>query len=90
MDIKEYQSWKYITHTCLACGNFPETMNHFVSCTSYRNEPCKDWTNIYGSNILELKNKGIAVETTVEERKNITEKAEIGHSRPDSTAPGNC
>ena len=65
-------------------------MKHFVSCTSYRNEPCKDWTNIYGSNILELKRIGLAVEKRVEERKILIEKTEIGHSQTDSTAPGNC
>ena len=90
LDIKEYLPWKYENNNCIACGISAETMQHFVSCTSYRNEPCKDWTEIYGSNNCVMKIIGLAVEKRVEERKAILEKAEAGQAQTDSTAPGDC
>ena len=90
MDIKEYQPWKYENNNCIACGISAETIQYFVSCTSYRNEPCKDWTEIYGSNKCVMKTIGLAIEKRVDERKAIIEKAEGGQAQTDSTAPGDC
>ena len=46
IDIKEYQSWKYENDKCVRCHTFTETMNHFVTCSSYLNETCEDWAEI--------------------------------------------
>ena len=91
LDVKEYQPWKYKNNTCVACQKYPETMNHFVTCSSYRNKPCIDWTSIYGSDSLVMTRIALVVEKRVEERKALLEKAEDGQAGiTDSRAPGNC
>ena len=91
LDVKEYQPWKYENNNCIACGKYPETMTHFATCTSYRNIPCQDWTNIYGSDSLVMTKIALDIEKRVEERKSLIEKAEVGQTqKADSTAPGHC
>ena len=66
-------------------------MTHFATCTSYRNIPCQDWTNIYGSDSLVMTKIALDIEKRVEERKSLIEKAEVGQTqKADSTAPGHC
>ena len=91
IDIKEYQPWKYETDNCIACKNFPETMNHFAICPAYRNQPCEEWKEVNGLNSEEIYRVGTAIEKRHEERKQILSKEQVGQAHlSDSRAPSNC
>ena len=91
IDIKEYQSWKYENDKCVRCHTFTETMSHFVTCSSYLNETCEDWAEIYGLDCYKIVRAGLAIEKRFKERKKTLEKEEVGQCRiTDSTAPGDC
>ena len=38
LDLKYWCLWKYDTLNCVACGNYPETIDHFFKCMAYQNE----------------------------------------------------
>ena len=91
LDIKEYQPWKYDNNTCIACNDYPETMQHFATCASYRNQPCSFWKDINGMAYEKIIEVGLAVEKRIEERKLLIRKEEVGQVQTaDSTAPGPC
>ena len=80
LDIKEYQPWKYDNNTCIACNDYPETMQHFATCASYRNQPCSFWKDINGMAYEKIIEVGLAVEKRIEERKLLIRKEEVGQA----------
>ena len=68
-DIKEFHLSKYENNRCVACNKHPETMHHFATCASYRNNPCDFWIEINGLNVDKINEVGLAVEKRVKERK---------------------
>ena len=39
LNIKDWCPWNYSDLNCVACGKFPEIIDHFTVCKAYRNEP---------------------------------------------------
>jgi hypothetical protein len=62
LDIKEWLPWDYIDNKCVACKKTFETMDHFMTCTSYKNNPYGNWREINGNNVKNIEIIGIAVE----------------------------
>ena len=76
---------------CVGCGKFPEIIDHFTTCESYRNEPLPDWNLINGTATEIILEIGLAIERRVKERTHMIQKEEDGRaSVADSTAPGDC
>ena len=91
LDIKDWCPWKYVDVNCVACGKFPEIMDHFTTCEAYRNEPLPNWHDINGTATDKIITVGLAIERRVKERDQIIWKHEAGRvSIVDSTAPGDC
>ena len=83
LNIKDWNQWSYSDNVCIACKNHIETMDHFMTCSSYKNDPEKDWHYINGveNNIINKIAK--VVEKQVKERQYILHKEEAGQT-PDS------
>ena len=91
LDLKDWCPWKYDTVNCVACGNYPETIDHFSTCKSYRNKPLEQWEIINGNETDKITAAGVLIEKRIVERENIIKKQEAGRtSLSNSTAPGNC
>ena len=91
LDLKDWSPWKYETVNCVACGNYPETIDHFSTCKLYRNEPLEKWEIINGNETDKITTAGVLIEKRIVERENIIKKQEAGRtSLSNSTAPGNC
>ena len=88
LDVRDWCPWKYDTVNCVACGNYPETIDHFSTCKSYRNE---EWEIINGNETDKITAAGVLIEKRIVERENIIKKQDAGRtSLSNSTAPGNC
>ena len=77
LDIKEWLPWNYTDNKCVACKKTFETMDHFMTCTSYRNNPYGNWREINGNNVEHIEIIGIAVEKRKQERKYIIVKKRL-------------
>ena len=87
LDIKEWNSWSYSDNICIACKKEVETMDHFMTCKTYKSDTEKDWININGDENDIIKKVAKAVEIRVKERQCIIQKEEAGQTLdPDSTA----
>ena len=76
---------------CVACGKFPEIIDHFTTCGAYRNEALPNWHEINGTDRDNILTVGIAIERRVEERGQLIRKQEASRVPiADSTAPGDC
>ena len=84
LDIKEWNSWSYSDSFYIACKKDLETMDHFMTCSSYTSEPEKDWININGDENDVIKKVAKAVEMRVKERNCIIQNKEA--QNPDSIA----
>ena len=85
LDIKEWLPWKYNDTMCTACGKNDETMDQFMVCSAYENEPFEDWKQINGDNYEIIITIGKAVELRHIERKTKM----VGQAtEADSTAQG--
>ena len=79
-DIKTWQPWKYFDNLCVSCEIKEETMNHFLTCKSYEDQPCEEnWEEIKGNCIERQHEIAIVVKARNEKRKEIIERAEAGH-----------
>ena len=91
LNIKEYQQWLYENDLCVACGLEIETMDHFMTCPQYENEPYKDWCKINGNETHILNEVGLAIKKRFEERETMLDKIEAGWALDsNSIAPGDC
>ena len=46
-DVKAWRKWQYSDNLCVACQVCEETMNHFMTCTSYGRKTNHNWKSIY-------------------------------------------
>ena len=46
LDIKQWQPWKYKNYLCVMCEKYSETIDHFISCSSYGSAIETDWKQI--------------------------------------------
>ena len=91
LDLKYWCPRKYDTVNCVACGNYPETIDHFSKCLAYQNEALEQWEQINGNETDKIIAPGTMIEKRIIERENILKKQEAGQSYiSNSTAPGNC
>ena len=90
-DIKTNRPWSYDSDTCDACENMSETMNPFMTCTSYKTIPCWYWEEINSDNEQLQLEVGEIVEMRHIERENIIDQKKVGRALDsDSSAPGSC
>ena len=91
LNIKDWCPWNYSDMNCVACGDFPEIIDHFTVCKAYRNEPVLEWHEINKEDIDEILRVGLGIEKRIKERTTILKKEEVGRACiTDSTAPGDC
>ena len=91
LEIKDWAPWKFENDLCVACKKEVETMCHFMTCISYRNEPYSDWSIVNGNNYDKQLEAGKAIEKRFTERTAMMETQEAGRAQHiDSTAPGDC
>ena len=87
LDIKDWNPWSYSDNVCIACKKHIETIDHFMTCSSYKNDPEKDWHYINGVKNNIIKKIAKVVEKRVKERQHILHKEEAGLTPfSDSTA----
>ena len=92
-DIKKWLPWKYYDNLCVACELKEETMNHFLTCTSYENLPSEiSWEQVKGNNVERQFEIARKVKSRQLKRKKIIDNFEAGHPQdhPGSRAPGSC
>ena len=76
-DIKTCLPWKYFDNLCVVCETKAETMEHFLSCSSYENVAQEhNWKAILENRQFEIAN---IVKARQKYRKNIIDKYEAGH-----------
>ena len=91
LDIKEYQPWKYENDLSVMCCLFIETMDHFMTCVTYKNKPCKDWWKIFENDTQVQFEVGCLVKKRFLERETELDKIGVGWAlNSNSIAPGDC
>ena len=79
-EIKNWLPWKYYDNLCVACELKEETMNHFLTCTSYENLPSEiSWEQVKGNNVERQFEIARKVKSRQLKRKKIIENFEAGH-----------
>ena len=87
LDIKEWNPWSYANNICILCMTSIETIDHFMTCSSYKSDQEKDWSGINGVRNNTIKKVAKAVEKRVKEIQHIMDKEEASQTHaPDSIA----
>ena len=84
LDIKEFQPWKYFDNICVKCKTTEETIQHFLTCSSYQTETEICWEDVNENNI----ERQIEIAKIVEKRMKIRQV--ILYKEEDRQASTNC
>ena len=52
LDIKSWNSWNYENVLCVMCNKWEENLQHFMTCSSYGNNPLQiHWSKLFENNV---------------------------------------